>query len=292
MFTEKANITIECDLNHPNLVYLDNVRIILKMNCIEKVVFRIDSEHVDEHIVYFLKKVIIENNYIDFYLPSHLRHFGFKAQYYVQLLIPTRQFSDLANQNDIIHLMLDICSEQSMPLFHKLLTETPNNIVLYFLCNGSQPLLLYRKALESMQELVHIRKFYLCSLFIRSDEIRKHPCNMHFCVNKTCDINNFNIPRYLYIHSKGISPYRTRREDLSFFKTIQRHSLPGGSINNLLNQYVKSAPYNILMLDAKTIFHQFVVNASIPYNLIAWNIFLDAQDKLLLRDKSNGCVEV
>jgi hypothetical protein len=46
------------------------------------------------------------------------------------------------------------------------------------------------------------------------------------------------------------------------------------------------------MLDAKTIFHQFVVNASIPYNLIAWNIFLDAQDKLLLRDKSNGCVEV
>ncbi|MDO4594790.1 MAG: hypothetical protein Q4B52_05360 [Tissierellia bacterium] len=113
--------------------------------------------------------------------------------------------------------------------------------------------------------------FSLSTLYKDRNHILQHPCNIYLCNGKNCHSNKNGLPKYLYVNEKGIFPYKSLIEELSFFNNINTDKEI--EINKIFVDYMQKDAYKRFILCNKYIYREFILVGS--SRIMPWNIYLN-----------------
>lgn len=283
MYTSVERPTLEINITGASNEFWYNIMSIIGTGEFQQIIIKVDDAYnVCEHIEK-VENLLLHNKNIDFYLPSLIIN-GEKSYDNYHSYFEYKSVNDLSRAYKLakdvkyFFIIYDINNndENYIQSINKLCESFTQPTIVSFSSSDEIKLYEYKLAIQQFQEIAVKRKIYLSNLFISTELVTNHPCNMYMCNGNTCHNQKSRIPRYLYVTKNGIQPYRAKTPQLTFFKDINKISLQYSFDKYIESEYLQSIEYQNFINAAQKIYMQYVVVPSAGCKVFAWNIFLDS----------------
>lgn len=278
---ESPMVELNISKNGVNSLYMKNIYKILKYDSFNIFIINSDytSNHKDENdpispIVKYIKnsnKMFLVNR--KFYENYFKKSQNIPNLFVYEILCADRinRCSDLDLINiDIIFIKFDTSISSESYLWEDILKLINNSSIDFFALFNDEKINLknYNEIIGKLIKFnINLNFNSICKDYFT---VKEHPCNAYLCSKEKCHANKSKLPRYLFVSSEGIYPYKVTNTRLNIAEHIDRVVID--RFEDVLIEYLGSEEYNNFIECNKYIFFQYVLTKTT--SIFAWNLFL------------------